>query len=383
MKDESVKSSDESSDESSSDNASEDKGSQSASHQSGTISIAVAALPGNTKKVTEKVESLLEKSGVNEDVIKQIMPELEKALKESAEGGPAQVQLNNGRATVFASGVYIDSDGKQQKIQFHGADAALGDALAKNKEALDEKLKAVEEAKLQLQKSMEALQMQKQSINAQQMIEAQMPMIRALQVQQPAYTLGIQLAIVGEGTGEKQVIIAEVLPESAAAEAGLKVGDVITKADDQTVTSPVQLREVIQSAGNAQQAIELQWQREGETMTATITPKKNDQMPMPSWLHQGNAFAVPPMVNPFGMNPHEQMHRQMHESLHAQQWNHPDWDVKSETRPDGSRVTVMIPKTATAQKPQAIEQASIEELKAEIRGLRDELRSLTESLKSR
>ncbi len=144
-------------------------------------------------------------------------------------------------------------------------------------------------------------------------------MIRALQVQQTPYTLGIQLNIVeGEEADAKQVIVAEVLPESAAAEAGLKVGDVITKADDQTVTSPLQLREVVQAAGQAQQAIELQWQREGETMTATIKPKKNDQLIMTQWLQGmpgGNAFAAPPM--PFGINPHEQMHRQMHEQLQA------------------------------------------------------------------
>ncbi len=345
----------------------------------------MATLP-STEEVTEKLESLLKKSGVDEEVIKQIIPELEKVLKENKEGVPAQVQFDSGKATVFASGVYIDSDGKQQKIQFHGADGVQGDALTQNKAALDEKLKAVEEAKQQLQKAVEALQVQKHSMNAQQqMLEAQMPMIRALQVQQPPYTLGIQLQIAGKGADEKQVIIAEVLPDSAAADAGLKVGDVITTANDQTVKSPEQLREVVQAAGEAQQTIELQWQREGETMSATIKPKKNDQMMMAPWFPQGlpggNAFAMPPM--PFGMNPHEQMHRQMHEQLQAQQRNHPNWDVQSEMRPDGSRVIVMAPKMATVQKPNASEQASIDELKAEIRELRDELRSLTETLKNR
>ena len=368
-----------------SDSQSEAEGTDAGSQSQGTFRIAVAAMPGHSKQVTDKVKSLLEKNGVNEDVIKQIMPELEKALDENPGGGPARIQFDNGKATVFASGVFIDSDGKQQKIRFQDNVTHAADALDKNKAELDQKLKAVEEAKLQLQKSVEALQMQQRSMNGQQqMLEAQLPMIRTLQVQQVPYTLGIQLQIEGKEEDAKQVIIAEVLPESAAAETGLKVGDVITKANDQTVASPLQLRELVQAAGEAQQAIELQWQREGETMTATITPKKNDQLVMPQWLQVmpgGNAFAAPPMT--FGMNPHEQMHRQLHEQLQAHQVNNPDWEVKSETRPDGSRVIVMAPKVATAQQPDAPQQASIDELKSEIQSLRDELRALTETLKSR
>jgi S1-C subfamily serine protease len=53
-----------------------------------------------------------------------------------------------------------------------------------------------------------------------------------------------------EGTSARHgVIVTEVLPNTPAEQAGLREGDVITKVDDQDISSPEDLREAIQNAG--------------------------------------------------------------------------------------------------------------------------------------
>ena len=57
-----------------------------------------------------------------------------------------------------------------------------------------------------------------------------------------------------EGISARQgVVVAEVMPNSPAEQAGLQEGDVITKVDGQTVTNPDELRDLIQNAGAGQE----------------------------------------------------------------------------------------------------------------------------------
>jgi membrane-associated protease RseP (regulator of RpoE activity) len=57
-----------------------------------------------------------------------------------------------------------------------------------------------------------------------------------------------------EGISARQgVVIAEVMPNSPAEQAGLQEGDVVTKVDGQTITNPDELRDAIQNAGAGQE----------------------------------------------------------------------------------------------------------------------------------
>ncbi len=124
--------------------------------------------------VTEKVEALLEKSGVNDEVIKQIMPSSKRCSKKIRK----VLRLKSNLTTVkqpSSHQEFISTAMVNNKNSLSWCRRRDGRCFGQRQNVADEKLKAVEEAKLQLQKSVEALQMQKHSMNAQQqMLEAQM-----------------------------------------------------------------------------------------------------------------------------------------------------------------------------------------------------------------
>ena len=77
--------------------------------------------------------------------------------------------------------------------------------------------------------------------------------------------------------------VAEVAPDSAAARAGLEVGDIITALGDTTVESPSQLRSAIRQY-KAGDSVELSFYRAGESKTVTLvfderTPESGAQAP--------------------------------------------------------------------------------------------------------
>ena len=73
---------------------------------------------------------------------------------------------------------------------------------------------------------------------------------------------------------ETSVQIGRVLEQSAAAQAGLQMHDVIVSADSQPVTRIEALkRHIMESEGRT---LNLQVQRQGETLTIPLTPRKDD-----------------------------------------------------------------------------------------------------------
>ncbi len=261
-----------------------------------TISIALSATPGQVDQVSAHVAELLKKSGVSDQVIKEIVPKLEEYLEKQQQDSAGEIKLSNGNATLFASGVYIDSNGKQQKIDFQGGEPIAVEVETMNQQQLDQKLKAVEAAKQQLQQAVESLQFQQQAMHGIPVLEAPIPTIHALQMQQAPFTLGVQLQVTGDD--QPKVIIGEVLPDSAAAEAGLKVGDVLIDVDQKPIEAPEQLRRAVQRAGKAGKSVKLRWQRDKEEFTAEIAPKKNEPVGM-VW---GLSSATPPTVLPPGVS---------------------------------------------------------------------------------
>jgi S1-C subfamily serine protease len=85
--------------------------------------------------------------------------------------------------------------------------------------------------------------------------------------------LGVQTAAVNElppqlrgrfkVTEEKGVVVTDVLPNSPAAKAGLRTGDVITGVDKQPISRPPELRQAVQNAGVGK--------------SITVTAKRGDQ----------------------------------------------------------------------------------------------------------
>ncbi len=67
---------------------------------------------------------------------------------------------------------------------------------------------------------------------------------------------------------EHGAVVAEVVPNSPAAKAGLQREDVIVSANGQAVKTPAELRSAVQKAGTGKQ-ITLRYQRGGETKEAT------------------------------------------------------------------------------------------------------------------
>lgn len=96
------------------------------------------------------------------------------------------------------------------------------------------------------------------------------------QRQAPRPMIGIQMQAVSDDLrrqlklgDQNGVIVADVLPNSPAAKAGLQTTDLITKADDKPIESPEDLQELV-TAKNAGDEIKLEIFRDGETMEKTL-----------------------------------------------------------------------------------------------------------------
>ncbi|MGR3808270.1 serine protease DegQ [Pasteurella testudinis DSM 23072] len=88
---------------------------------------------------------------------------------------------------------------------------------------------------------------------------------------------------------QKGAFISEVLPNSAAAKAGLKAGDVITEINGQKINSFAELRAKIATTG-AGKSVNLTYLREGKPANADVVLQSDDQA-------QTNANSLIPSLN--------------------------------------------------------------------------------------
>ncbi len=78
---------------------------------------------------------------------------------------------------------------------------------------------------------------------------------------------------------EAGVMIGRVEPDSPAAKAGLKVGDIVTKVDGKDVDSPFALQKAIRGKkANETVSLEVWRDRRKETLTATVTERDREQL---------------------------------------------------------------------------------------------------------
>ncbi len=84
---------------------------------------------------------------------------------------------------------------------------------------------------------------------------------------------------------ESGVMVGRIEPDSPAAKAGVKVGDIVTKVDGKDVDSPFALQRQIRGK-KADEAVSLEvWRdRRKETVTATVTERDREQLDMSQLL---------------------------------------------------------------------------------------------------
>ncbi|MBI5666754.1 MAG: PDZ domain-containing protein [Chloroflexi bacterium] len=104
-----------------------------------------------------------------------------------------------------------------------------------------------------------------------------------------ASLFGLRLEQTDEG-----LVVREVEPDSAAAEAGFEVGDVITKVGDTEIRQPSDILQALTSLDTSQ-PVTVEVQRGGETVTLEISL---DNLVIP--FGEGRGFAMP-FDMPFGM----------------------------------------------------------------------------------
>ena len=70
-------------------------------------------------------------------------------------------------------------------------------------------------------------------------------------------------------------LVGGLSPQSAAFDAGLRAGDVITAVDDRPVVAFAQLKEIVEGSNGAPLALDV-W-RKGETLALTLVPRRTDE----------------------------------------------------------------------------------------------------------
>ena len=80
-------------------------------------------------------------------------------------------------------------------------------------------------------------------------------------------------------------VVSSVVPQSAAQEAGLRGGDVITAVNGEEIFAFAQLKEIVEASGGA--PLQLQVWRDGETLDFEMTPKATDE-PQPDGSFKQN-----------------------------------------------------------------------------------------------
>jgi S1-C subfamily serine protease len=122
-----------------------------------------------------------------------------------------------------------------------------------------------------------------------------MPDIQIMPFRQSAF-LGVQIE-----ESEDGVTVTRVVPNSAAEEAGLQDGDVITAVDGQEVTTPQALQEAIATL-NPGDVVTLTITRDGQSQEVEATLGGNSTMMMPG---DGHSFVIPATPGLFRYLPEE------------------------------------------------------------------------------
>jgi membrane-associated protease RseP (regulator of RpoE activity) len=86
--------------------------------------------------------------------------------------------------------------------------------------------------------------------------------------------------------GNLGVLVSQVVPDSAAAQAGIKAGDVLVRVGDQPVASPPELIAAIDGY-RAEQAVEVEILRDRELQKHEVTLGERPRISMPHGAHQG------------------------------------------------------------------------------------------------
>jgi serine protease Do len=102
--------------------------------------------------------------------------------------------------------------------------------------------------------------------------------------------------------GDKGAEITEVVKESAAEKSGLKVGDVITKINDQLVEGPKELADIIGQM-KPKTAVKIHYLREGKNKTATATLQERKVNIVRNFSFEGPEGNMRLFKLPEGMNP--------------------------------------------------------------------------------
>jgi C-terminal processing protease CtpA/Prc len=100
---------------------------------------------------------------------------------------------------------------------------------------------------------------------------------------------------VGVGVGvDEGVVVTEVLPDTPAARAGLRVDDVITTMDDKAMTDPERLREAIGNAGVGKEVhLKVARGKETKELTAKLEQAPADIGMMPPGGIRPGGFGTP------------------------------------------------------------------------------------------
>ena len=90
----------------------------------------------------------------------------------------------------------------------------------------------------------------------------------------------------GAATHALRTLVGSVSPDSAARDAGLRAGDVVTAVDGEPVFAFRQVAEAVEASDG--QPVTLALWRDGEEVEATVTPRRTDVPARDGW---GSAIA--------------------------------------------------------------------------------------------
>ncbi|AMV35141.1 Putative serine protease HhoA precursor [Pirellula sp. SH-Sr6A] len=113
--------------------------------------------------------------------------------------------------------------------------------------------------------------------------------------------------------GQEGLVVESVFPDSPAAKAGVKEGDLLLKIDEKALTDVDQLMKAVQVAGKENKALHIAIARDEEKLTLEVKPAEikdldrvveNIELNMPSggWLFQGAPLQEMPVPGVQGMN---------------------------------------------------------------------------------
>jgi hypothetical protein len=86
------------------------------------------------------------------------------------------------------------------------------------------------------------------------------------------------------------VLVRQVVPGSPSDKAGLKVFDILLRANETDLTDIADLTELVKSQGESGGQITLDVLRRGQHESITVTPETRPESPMPQFGHRGQPF---------------------------------------------------------------------------------------------